>query len=231
MEVLGQVDLSIYEEKNIKMDPGSVEILKKLVPGDYVVHEDHGIGKFINVVKREGGPYIEIAYAGKDKLFIPLTASEKITKFIGAGKKRPILTGLGSGVWRRISRRAKEKVEDIARELLQLYALREASSTEIFLKTEDSLQELNTFIKQFEFEDTDDQLLATKQIVDDFQNSKPMDRLLVGDVGYGKTEIAYRAMFAVANFGYQVALLAPTTVLVEQHKAVLRESLKTILLM
>lgn len=226
LEVLGQVDLSIYEEKNIKMDPGSVEILKKLVPGDYVVHEDHGIGKFINVVKREGGPYIEIAYAGKDKLFIPLTASEKITKFIGAGKKRPILTGLGSGVWRRISRRAKEKVEDIARELLQLYALREASSTEIYLKTEDSLQELNTFIKQFEFEDTDDQLLATKQIVDDFQNSKPMDRLLVGDVGYGKTEIASRAMFAVANLGYQVALLAPTTVLVEQHKAVLRERFK-----
>lgn len=226
LEVLGQVDLSIYQERNINMDPGSVEILKKLIPGDYVVHQDHGIGKFVNVVKREKGPYIEIAYAGKDKLYIPLTASDKITKYIGAGRKRPILTGLGSGVWKRISKKAKERVENIAKELLQLYALRKASRTEILLKEDSSLEELNTFIKQFEFDDTDDQLLATEHIVNDFQNSKPMDRLLVGDVGYGKTEIASRAMFVAVNSGFQVALLAPTTVLVDQHKSVLRERFK-----
>ena len=223
LEVLGQIDLSIYEERNIKMDPGSVEILKKLVPGDYVVHEDHGIGKFVDVVRKEKGSYIEIAYAGKDKLYIPLTASEKITKFIGVGRERPTLTGLGSGVWKRISKKVKKEVENIARELLQLYALRETSKTEILLKDEDALGELNTFVKQFEFDDTDDQVLSTKHIVNDFQNSKPMDRLLVGDVGYGKTEIASRAMFVAVNSGCQVALLAPTTILVEQHRSVLME--------
>jgi transcription-repair coupling factor (superfamily II helicase) len=117
LEVLGQIDLSIYEERNIKMDPGSVEILKKLVPGDYVVHEDHGIGRFVDVVRKEKGSYIEIAYAGKDRLYIPLTASEKITKFIGVGRERPTLTGLGSGVWKRISKKVKKEVENIAREI------------------------------------------------------------------------------------------------------------------
>ncbi|MGI6475829.1 MAG: DEAD/DEAH box helicase [Candidatus Dojkabacteria bacterium] len=226
LEVLGQIDLSIYEERNIKMDPGSVEILKKLVPGDYVVHEDHGIGRFVDVVRKEKGSYIEIAYAGKDRLYIPLTASEKITKFIGVGRERPTLTGLGSGVWKRISKKVKKEVENIARELLQLYALRETSKTEILLKDEDALGELNTFVKQFEFDDTDDQVLSTEHIVNDFQNSKPMDRLLVGDVGYGKTEIASRAMFVAVNSGYQVALLAPTTILVEQHRSVLMERFK-----
>ena len=226
LEVLGQIDLSIYEERNIKMDPGSVEILKKLVPGDYVVHEDHGIGRFVDVVRKEKGSYIEIAYAGKDKLYIPLTASEKITKFIGVGRERPTLTGLGSGVWKRISKKVKKEVENIARELLQLYALRETSKTEILLKDEYALEELNTFVKQFEFDDTDDQVLSTKHIVGDFQNSQPMDRLLVGDVGYGKTEIASRAMFVAVNSGYQVALLAPTTILVEQHRSVLMERFK-----
>lgn len=226
LEVLGQIDLSMYEKKNIKIDPGSVEILKKIIPGDYLVHEDHGIGRFVNLVKREHGPYIEIAYAGKDKLFIPLTSSEKLTKYIGAGKKKPLLTGLNSGVWKRISKKAKERVEDIAKELLQLYALRESSKTPIIIDNDDSLNELNIFVEQFEFEDTDDQVLATKNIIDDLSNNKPMDRLLVGDVGYGKTEIAARAMFAVVNAGFQVALLAPTTILVDQHISVLKERFK-----
>jgi len=226
LEVLGQLDLSLYEKRNIEIDPGSVEILKKIIPGDYVVHQDHGIGQFVNVVKREHGAYIEIAYAGKDRLFVPLTASEKLTKYIGAGKRRPILTGLDSGVWKRISKKAEERAEDIARELLQLYALRETSKSEILLPTEDSLEELNIFIKQFKFQDTDDQILATNHIISDFQNSRPMDRLLVGDVGYGKTEIAMRAVFVAINAGYQVAMLAPTTVLIEQHLCVFRERFK-----
>jgi transcription-repair coupling factor (superfamily II helicase) len=109
LEVLGELDLSSYQKRNINMDPGSVEILKKIVPGDYVVHEDHGIGKFVKVVKKDKGPYIEVAYKGADKLFIPLTASDKLTKYIGTGRKKPILTGLSSGVWRRISKKAKER--------------------------------------------------------------------------------------------------------------------------
>lgn len=226
LEVLGQVDLSSYQKRNINMDPGSIEVLKKIVPGDYVVHEDHGIGKFIKVVKKEKGPYIEVAYKGSDKLFVPLTASDKLTKYIGTGRKKPVLTGLNSGVWRRISKKAKERAEDIARELLQLYALRESVEENPVISSRDSLKELELFINQFEFKDTDDQFVATKNIVDDLQKNKPMDRLLVGDVGYGKTEIAARAAFAVVNSGYQVAILAPTTILVKQHLAVFKERFK-----
>ncbi|MGI6484592.1 MAG: DEAD/DEAH box helicase [Candidatus Dojkabacteria bacterium] len=223
MEVLGELDLSEFWEKNINMDPGSVEILKKIIPGDFVVHEDHGIGKYVDLQQREGGYYIQIAYAGEDKLFVPLSASQKLTKYIGAGKAKPILTGLNSGTWRRISKKAKERAEDIAKELLQLYALRETVDINPFLTDEAEIDEFEHFVDSFQFKDTDDQLLATKHLVEDFQKGKPMDRLLVGDVGYGKTEIATRAMYAVANSGFQVALLAPTTILVEQHYAVLKD--------
>ncbi|MHC1717017.1 MAG: DEAD/DEAH box helicase [Candidatus Dojkabacteria bacterium] len=226
LEVLGEIDLSLYQEKNISIDPGSIEILKKILPGDYVVHEDHGIGKYIDILKKENGYYIEIAYAGKDKLYVPLSASDKLTKYVGAGKVKPKLTGLNSGIWSRISKKAKEKAENIAKELLQLYALRKIAKTEPVISTQSSLEELELFLKKFEFEDTDDQLLATKQLIDDFQKGKPMDRLLVGDVGYGKTEIAMRAIFATANEGFQVAVLAPTTVLVQQHLATFRKRFK-----
>ncbi len=226
LEVLGELDLSMYEKRNLSMDPGSVEILKKVIPGEYIVHQDHGIGKFVGLVKKEHGPYIHISYAGEDNLYVPLSASEKLTKYIGAGKKRPILTGLNSGVWKRISKKAQERAEDIAKELLQLYALREASRTARFLNSKDDVNDLNTFIKQFEFEDTDDQIVATNHLIKDFESSRPMDRLLVGDVGYGKTEIAARAVFVAVNSGYQVAILAPTTVLIEQHMAVFKERFK-----
>ncbi len=225
-EVLGEVDLSKYQRAERNVDPSSVEILKKIIPGDYIVHQDHGIGKFLGVHEREGGLYIEVAYAGLDRLYVPLSASDKVTKYIGAGKKKPLLTGLSSGVWKRISLRAKEKVEEIAKELLQLYALREASSTEIVINGEDELDSFWGFANQFKYTDTDDQLLATKHIADDFQSDRPMDRLLVGDVGFGKTEIAMRAAYAVANAGHQVAVLAPTTILVEQHKMVFKDRFK-----
>ncbi len=223
MEVLGEVDLSEFWTKNMNMDPGSVEILKKIIPGDYVVHEDHGIGKYVDMQMREGGYYLQIAYAGKDRLFVPLSSSEKLTKYIGAGRARPILTGLNSGSWRRISAAARERAESIARELLQLYALRETSQIEPALLEESQFSDLDTFVSNFEYKDTDDQLLVTKQIVEDLQSAKPMDRILVGDVGYGKTEMAMRAMYAVANSGKQVALLAPTTILAAQHLSVLKK--------
>ncbi len=223
MEVLGEVDLSEFSTRNMNMDIGSIEILKKIIPGDYVVHQDHGIGRYVDIQMRESGYYIQIAYAGKDRLFVPLTSSEKLTKYIGAGKAKPILTGLNSGSWGRISAKAKERAESIAKELLQLYALRETSSINPSLSEEAQMNELDVFVSNFEYRDTDDQLLATRQIVDDLQSGRPMDRLLVGDVGYGKTEIAMRAMYAVANDGKQVAFLAPTTILVAQHLSVLRK--------
>ncbi len=223
MEVLGELDLSEFWDKNSKMDPGSIEILKKIIPGDYVVHEDHGIGKYVDLQMKEGGYYIQIAYAGADKLFVPLTASQKLTKYIGAGKAKPILTGLNSGVWRRISQRAREKAEDIAKELIQLYALRETVDIQPILSDEENLSDFYSFVKRFRFQDTDDQFIATSHLVKDLQRGKPMDRLLVGDVGYGKTEIAMRAMYSVVNAGFQAVLLAPTTILVQQHYSVLQE--------
>lgn len=226
LEVLGEVDLFKYQKVDRNVDPSSVAILKKIIPGDFIVHEDHGIGKFGGIQERDGGQYIEIAYAGLDRLYVPLSAADKVTKYIGAGKKRPLLTGLNSGVWKRISLRAKEKVEEIAKELLQLYALRKTAQAPVMIDSEEALDGFWTFASQFKFTDTDDQLLSTKHIADDFQKDKPMDRLLVGDVGFGKTEIAMRAAYAVANAGYQVAVLAPTTILVEQHKMVFRERFK-----
>ncbi len=226
LEVLGEVDLFKYQKVDRNVDPSSVAILKKIIPGDFIVHEDHGIGKFGGIQERDGGQYIEIAYAGLDRLYVPLSAADKVTKYIGAGKKRPLLTGLNSGVWKRISLRAKEKVEEIAKELLQLYALRKTAQAPVMIDSEESLDGFWTFASQFKFTDTDDQLLSTKHIADDFQKDKPMDRLLVGDVGFGKTEIAMRAAYAVANAGYQVAVLAPTTILVEQHKMVFKERFK-----
>lgn len=226
LEILGEVDLFKYQKVDRNVDPSSVAILKKIIPGDFIVHEDHGIGKFGGIQERNGGQYIEIAYAGLDRLYVPLSAADKVTKYIGAGKKRPLLTGLNSGVWKRISLRAKEKVEEIAKELLQLYALRKTAQAPVMIDSEEALDGFWTFASQFKYTDTDDQLLATKQMADDFQKDKPMDRLLVGDVGFGKTEMAMRAAYAVANAGYQVAVLAPTTILVEQHKMVFQERFK-----
>lgn len=225
LEVLGEIDLSNFEKVNKSLDPNSVEILKKVSPGEYLVHEDHGIGKFAGVVEREKGFYIEISYTGEDKLYVPLSASEKLTKYIGAGKGKPVLTGLNSGNWKRISKKASERAEEIAKELLMLYAMRETSKSVFTLENED-IESFNTFVKQFEYTDTDDQILATQQIEKDFKKGRPMDRLLVGDVGFGKTEIAMRAMFPVVNGGFQVAFLAPTTILVQQHLTVLRERFK-----
>jgi transcription-repair coupling factor (superfamily II helicase) len=223
LEVLGELDLSRYQEINKNIDPNSLDLLKKVIPGEYIVHEDHGIGKFVGLQKRANGNYIEIHYAGKDKLYVPLSAAEKLTKYIGAGRARPRLTGLNSGMWKRISKKAQERVEEVAKELLQLYALREVAQASVVFETDGMLNDFWSFAKSFEFEDTEDQLLATKHIEQDFDKGYPMDRLLVGDVGFGKTEIAMRAMFAVVNSGLQVAVLAPTTILVKQHLEVFRK--------
>ena len=225
LEVLGEIDLSNFEKVNKSLDPNSIEILKKVTPGEYLVHEDHGIGKFVGVIEREKGFYIEISYAVEDKLYVPLSASEKLTKYIGAGKGKPVLTGLNSGSWKRISQKASERAEEIAKELLMLYAMRETAQSVFTLEDEDR-ESFKTFVEQFEYTDTDDQILATDQIEQDFKRGRPMDRLLVGDVGFGKTEIAMRAMFPVVNSGFQVAFLAPTTILVQQHLTVLRERFK-----
>jgi transcription-repair coupling factor len=225
LEVLGEIDLSEHK-KSSDIDQSTLEILKKVIPGDYLVHEDHGIGIFKGVREKEGKRYLDIHYAKNDRLLIPFTAVEKVTKYISAGRKKPRLTGLNSGVWNRISKKAKKQAENIAKELLQLYALRSTTQTKEIISSKNDLKRFWNFVKKFEFRDTEDQIIATKHIMEDFQNKTPMDRLLVGDVGFGKTEIAMRATFATVNAGFQVAILAPTTVLVEQHLKVFRERFK-----
>ena len=221
-EILGEIFLN-HEKLGKDIDPSSIELLKKILVGDFVVHEDHGIGKFLGVIEREGTQYIEIAYAGNDRLYVPLYSSEKVMKYIGSGKAQPILTGLNSGVWKRVSSKAKEDVENIAKELLQIYALREISKSKRVISTQKDLDEYWEFVNDFEYTDTEDQYIATKKIVQDLKKDVPMDRLLVGDVGFGKTEIAMRATFGVVNSGMQVAILAPTTVLANQHLRVLKQ--------
>jgi len=224
-EVLGEVLLK-HEGIGKSIDKSSIELLKKVLVGDFVVHEDHGIGKFLGVIEKDGIEYIDIAYAGNDRLYVPLSASDKVMKYIGSGKATPVLTGLNSGVWSRVSKKAKEDVENIAKELLQIYALRKISKSPRILSSPSQLEEYWKFANEFEFSDTEDQYLATKKIAQDLQKDTPMDRLLVGDVGFGKTEIGMRAAFAVVNSGMQVALLAPTTILANQHLKVFRERFK-----
>jgi transcription-repair coupling factor (superfamily II helicase) len=147
-------------------------------------------------------------------------------KYIGSGKATPVLTGLNSGVWGRVSKKAKKDVENIAKELLRIYALREVSRCPKVISSPSQLDEYWKFADEFEFSDTEDQYIATKKIAENLQKDTPMDRLLVGDVGFGKTEIGMRAAFAVANSGMQVALLAPTTILANQHLKVFTERFK-----
>ncbi len=224
-EVLGELDLDTGK-KSKEIDPSSSEILRKIIPGDFVVHEDHGVGKYLGTVERDKKIYIEIGYAGNDKLYIPLEVSSKIMKYIGAGKYQPKLTGLNSGVWSRISSKAKEDIEGVAKELLQIYALREVAMGISVLKNREKLDEYWRFANEFEFVDTEDQYIVTKKISEDLSRKKPMDRLLVGDVGFGKTEMAMRAAFATVNGGLQVAVLTPTTILANQHLRVFRERFK-----
>ena len=224
-EVLGEVLLK-HDKMSKDVDPSSIELLKKILVGDFVVHEDHGIGKFVGLSKKEDVEYIEIAYAGNDRLYVPLYSSNKVMKYIGSGKARPVLTGLNSGVWKRVSTKAKEDVEGVAKELLQIYALREISKTKRVVSSKEDSEEYWKFVDDFEFTDTEDQYIASKKILEDLKKDTPMDRLLVGDVGFGKTEIGMRAAFAVVNSGMQVALLAPTTVLANQHLRVFSERFK-----
>jgi transcription-repair coupling factor (superfamily II helicase) len=223
-ELLGEFDLLEYQEKDKAIDIS--EIYSKIVPGDYVVHEDHGLGIFNKIVDQGERKYIEVLYARKDRLLIPLTQANKITKYVSSGRKKPKLTGLGGGHWNRIKGKVKNEAKKIAQELIRLYSMRTLSmAPRIFVDNEEK-EQFKEFIDSFEYSDTEDQVVITDEIVQDLKSGRPMDRLLVGDVGFGKSEIAFRAAFVMANAGHQVAILAPTTVLVEQHLAVLRERVK-----
>lgn len=219
-ELSGKIDLGDYQDKRKK---GETNIYKEIAKGDYVVHEDHGIGVYDDLIEQDGHMYLNVHYAGKDRLLIPLSSSNKLSKYVGAGKGKPTLTGLSSGVWLRIKSRAKEDVMAMASELVGIYAMRTITKSTTLVRSKQDIYELNEFVNKFKYSDTEDQSVITQEIVEDLSKNKPMDRLIVGDVGFGKTELAARAMFLAANAGTQVAILAPTTVLSMQHMKVLQE--------
>lgn len=211
-ELLGMEKVS-RRHRTSKLDDS---FLAELKPGDYVVHEDHGIARFrgmqqntIDAVTRE---YYVLEYAQNDRLFVPVDSSEKLSKYLGGGD--PAVHRLGAAGWQQTKLKIQKSTEAIAKELLQLYAKREAMKGFAMEKDDDRVR---AFAAAFPFEETADQLKSTQEITEDLERDQPMDRLLAGDVGFGKTEVALRAAMKVIASGYQVAFLAPTTILVEQH--------------
>lgn len=203
--------------------------LAEVNPGDYVVHQEHGIGRFDGLVKLDSTgverEYLLIHYAGTDKLYIPTDQLDRITRFIGMGDAVPALSKLGTTEWTRSKARAKESTQEIARDLLKLYSAREATPGHAYPPDSEQpwLQELED---AFPYEETPDQARAIEEVKNDMERPRPMDRLVCGDVGYGKTEVALRAAFKAVLDQRQVAVLVPTTILALQHFNTFKERLK-----
>jgi transcription-repair coupling factor (superfamily II helicase) len=197
------------------------------VPDDYVVHIEHGIGKFTGVTMlRAAGSdkeYLVLQYAGNDVLYVPTDQIDRVNRYVGAGDRTPVLSRLGSQEWVRTRQKAKDAAEFLARELLQLYAAREVVPGFAFSCDTVWQQEMEA---AFPYVETPDQLEAQRAVKEDMEKAKPMDRLVCGDVGYGKTEVAIRAAFKAVMDGKQVAVLVPTTVLAQQHYATFSERLE-----
>ena len=189
-----------------------------LKPGDYVVHAEHGVAEYLGLREISGGEnkgdYMVLEYAAGAKLYVPLTRMDLVQRFRGAGESKPALDRMGGATWTRTKSRIKAKMRDMADELLKLYASRKM--TEGFIYSPDSNWQ-REFEDAFEFTPTRDQVTAISEIKRDMESPQPMDRLLCGDVGFGKTEVVMRATFKALGDGKQVVVLAPTTVLVFQH--------------
>ena len=201
--------------------------INQLQIGDYVVHIDHGIGKFAGLMVTENNgkrqEVIKLIYLNDDAIFVSIHGLHRISKYKGKDGEPPRMNKLGSGAWERLKERTKAKVKDIARDLILLYAARKAEKG--FQFTPDSYLQ-HELEASFIYEDTPDQAKSTADIKQDMESSLPMDRLVCGDVGFGKTELAIRAAFKAATDGKQVAVLVPTTVLALQHYKTFSERLK-----
>ncbi|MBI2372173.1 MAG: transcription-repair coupling factor [Deltaproteobacteria bacterium] len=197
--------------------------LRDLEVGDHVVHVDHGIGLYKGLVRLEvagqENDFLHLEYAGGDKLYLPVQRLTLIQKYVGADGARPALDRLGGTSWERVKKRVRESVREMARELLDLYAARKVLPGHPYSKRDRYYTE---FEAGFEYQETPDQLQAIEEVLVDMEAPKPMDRLVCGDVGYGKTEVAMRAAFKAVMDGRQVAVLVPTTVLALQHEQTFR---------
>jgi len=203
-----------------------IESLTDLTPGDYVVHINHGIGVYRGLVRRttDGSEreYLVVEYAEGDRLYVPADQFDRVQKYLGGEEERPALHRLGGSEWERTKRRARRSALLLARELVQIYAARQHQEGHAFAPDAPWQREMED---GFMYEETPDQLAAIEDVKRDMEAPRPMDRLVCGDVGYGKTEVAIRAAFKAVMDGTQVAVLVPTTVLAQQHYTTFRERL------
>ena len=217
-------ELELYGRPRKKTRAPKVEEGLRIAPhelreGDYVVHINHGIGQYMGIeqleVDNRRKDYLLIRYAGQDRLYVPVDQIHLLQRYVGLDEGAPRLSKLGGSEWNRVKKRAKESVQQMAEGLLKLYAEREAAPGFAFPPDTPWQRELEN---SFPYQETPDQLQAIEAVKRDMERDRPMDRLLCGDVGYGKTEVAIRAAFKAVMGGKQVAVLVPTTILAQQHK-------------
>ena len=192
--------------------------------GDYVVHEDHGVGRFVRFDTKEVGgvvrDYLYLEFRGDDRLYVPHDQLAKVSRYVGADGRAPALAKLGGKAWQTLKSRARIAVRELAGELIALYARRQSATKPPHGPTTSGWRRLEA---SFPYEETDDQERAIDVVKEDMESDRPMDRLVCGDVGFGKTEVAVRAAFKAASAGRQVLMLVPTTILAQQHAATFKD--------
>ena len=218
-QLYGQQVMQRRRRKSRTQDSDAIiNTLAELEIGSPVVHEDNGVGRYLGMktltVNDETAEFLELEYAGGDKLYVPLASLHLISRYTGSSPDTAPLHKLGSGQWEKAKRKAREKIRDVAAELLEIYAQREAQQGFAYRYNE---QDYLAFASSFPFEETPDQQEAIDNVIADMTGPRPMDRLVCGDVGFGKTEVAMRAAFIAVSGGKQVAILVPTTLLSQQH--------------
>ncbi|RJX35845.1 MAG: transcription-repair coupling factor [Desulfurivibrio sp.] len=222
-ELFGEKRLGSRKRKKHGRPAESVRF-DELHPDDFVVHVDHGIGVFNGIINMSlngvANDYLQITYEGNDKLYVPVDRLNTISKYQGISDKEPKVNKLGGKLWIKTKQKVTEAVWKVAQELLDIYARRKLATGHAFSRPDPLFNELE---ESFPFEETSGQLKAINDVISDLSSEQSMDRLVCGDVGYGKTEVAVRAAFKVIEDGFQVAMLVPTTVLAEQHLESFRE--------
>jgi transcription-repair coupling factor (superfamily II helicase) len=224
-QLFGQRARQERRRRRAASDPQAIlRDLTTLGPGSPVVHEEYGVGRYVGLqvmqVAGQDGEFVVLEYAGGDKLYVPVQQLHLVSRYSGAAPESAPLHKLGTDQWAKARKRAADQIRDVAAELLDLYAQRQAKRGPPLPHRE---LEYQAFASSFPFEETADQAEAIRQVLNDLASEKPMDRVVCGDVGFGKTEVAMRAAFVAAQAGKQVAVLVPTTLLAEQHTANFRD--------
>lgn len=223
-EIFGTIHLAQHES-----DGKTERILRQLEQdiniGDFIVHMDYGVGIYQGLVQEDSNDFLLLEYAKNDKLFVPISQIEKLTKYVSDSIQQPTLTRLGKKEWENIKKDTKKSVGILARELVSHLAMRQMAKASVQIEHEDS-KEFNQFEKSFKYDLTADQKRSLGEVLFDLEKSLPMNRLLIGDVGFGKTEVFLRAAYKICEAGGQVAILCPTTILCAQHYALALERFK-----